>query len=42
MTFITEEIIIQYYNNLNTSLIELKESYELFKINITEHGNQKN
>ena len=38
MTFITEEIIIPSYNNLNTSLIELKESYELFKINITEHN----
>ena len=38
MTFITEEIIIPSYNNLNTSLTELKESYELFKINITEHN----
>ena len=38
MTFITEEIIIPSYNNLNTSFIELKESYELFKINITEHN----
>ena len=38
MTFITEEIIIPSYDNLNTSLTELKESYELFKINITEHN----
>ena len=38
MTFITEEIIIPSYDNLNTSLGELKESYELFKINITEHN----
>ena len=38
MTFITEEIIIPSYDNLNKSLIELSESYELFKINITEHN----
>ena len=38
MTFITEEIIIPSYDNLNTSLTELKESYGLFKINITEHN----
>ena len=38
MTFITEEIIIPSYDNLNTSLVELNESYELFKINITEHN----
>ena len=38
MTFITEEIIIPSYDNLNTSITELKESYELFKINITEHN----
>ena len=38
MTFITEEIILPSYDNLNSSLIELKESYELFKINITEHN----
>jgi hypothetical protein len=38
MTFITEEIIIPSYYNLNTSITELKESYELFKINITEHN----
>ena len=38
MTFITEEIILPSYDNLNTSLTELKESYELFKINITEHN----
>ena len=38
MTFITEEIIMPSYDNLNSSLIELKESYELFKINITEHN----
>ena len=38
MTFITEEIIMPTYDNLNSSLIELKESYELFKINITEHN----
>ena len=38
MTFITEEIIIPSYENLNTSLVELNESYELFKINITEHN----
>ena len=38
MTFVTEEIIIPSYDNLNTSLTELKESYELFKINITEHN----
>ena len=41
MTFITEEIIIPSYDNLNTSLTELKESYELFKINITEHNLQE-
>jgi len=38
MTFITEEIILPSYDNLNSSLTELKESYELFKINITEHN----
>ena len=38
MTFITEEIIMPSYDNLNSSLNELKESYELFKINITEHN----
>ena len=38
MTFITEEIIIPSYYNLNTSITELKESYEQFKINITEHN----
>ena len=38
MTFITEEIILPSYDNLNSSLNELKESYELFKINITEHN----
>ena len=38
MTFISEEIIIPSYYNLNTSITELKESYELFKINITEHN----
>jgi hypothetical protein len=38
MTFITEEIIIPSYDNLNTSLVEFNESYELFKINITEHN----
>ena len=38
MTFITEEIIMPSYENLNSSLNELKESYELFKINITEHN----
>ena len=38
MTFITEEIILPSYDNLNSSLTELKETYELFKINITEHN----
>ena len=38
MTFITEEIIMPSYDNLNSSLTELKETYELFKINITEHN----
>ena len=38
MTFITGEIILPSYDNLNSSLTELKESYELFKINITEHN----
>ena len=38
MTFITEEIIMPSYDNLYSSLTELKESYELFKINITEHN----
>jgi len=38
MTFITEEIILPSYYNLNVSLAELKESFEIFKVNITDQN----
>lgn len=38
MSFVTEEIIIPSYDNLNQSLEELKDAYDLFKIDITVHN----